>query len=59
MTDTVYRLMTRHQRLDERLRAEQAYLLPDPHRLAELKKLKLAIKDRLARVSISGKLVSA
>ena len=40
-------LKRRHARLDHDLAAEQARRLPDPVRIARLKKLKLAVKDRL------------
>ena len=50
MTDSAFRLLERHQRLDERLRRAQARRFTDPIEIARLKKLKLAIKDRLARL---------
>jgi hypothetical protein len=53
MTDRVYRLMERHQRLDERLRRMQASRFTEPLEILRLKKLKLAIKDRLARLARS------
>jgi hypothetical protein len=40
-------LKRRHARLDHELAAEQARRLPDPMRIQRLKKLKLAVKDRL------------
>jgi len=49
MSDQTFRLLERHQKLDARLRALQSLRWPDPFELARLKKLKLAIKDRLAR----------
>ncbi len=49
MSDRVFRLMERHQKLDERLHRLQTLRWPDPFEIARLKKLKLAIKDRLAR----------
>ena len=51
MSDRLFRLMERHQKLDEMLRRVQARRWPDPFEIARLKKLKLAIKDRLARLS--------
>lgn len=51
MSDRVFRLMQYHQRLDERLRQQQATRWPDPFTVAKLKKLKLALKDRIARMS--------
>ena len=50
MSDRVFLLMERHQNLDERLRRMQTARWPDPFEIARLKKLKLALKDRLARV---------
>ena len=49
MSDHLFRLMERHQKLDDALRQQQARRWPDPFAIARLKKLKLAIKDRLAR----------
>ncbi|UIP05807.1 YdcH family protein [Erythrobacter sp. SDW2] len=50
-----FRLLERHQRLDELLRLAQGRLRPDPSEVGRLKKLKLAIKDRLARLQRSGR----
>ncbi|MDT9012418.1 YdcH family protein [Novosphingobium sp. APW14] len=50
MSDRVFRLMERHQKLDEALRLAQRRRLADPFVIVRLKKLKLAIKDRLARL---------
>lgn len=51
MSDQAYLLLERHQKLDERLRRAQQRLFPDPFEIARLKKLKLAIKDSLARLA--------
>lgn len=51
MSDRTFLLLQRHQRLDEMLRWAQARRFPDPFEIARLKKLKLAIKDRLARMA--------
>ena len=51
MSDRVFRLMERHQRLDERLRNVQRLRFADPIEIVRLKKLKLAIKDRIARLA--------
>jgi hypothetical protein len=51
MSKLIYRLMNRHQQIDSALRREQARRLPDFMRLQRLKKLKLAIKDRLAALT--------
>ena len=50
MSERVFRLMERHQRLDERLRLARGRRWADPFEIARLKKLKLAIKDRIARL---------
>jgi hypothetical protein len=39
--------MEAHQRIDEELRLESGRRRPDPFRVMRLKRLKLAIKDRL------------
>jgi uncharacterized protein YdcH (DUF465 family) len=49
MSDRVFRLLERHQRLDEKLRHVQAMRWPDPFEVVRLKKLKLTLKDRLFR----------
>ncbi len=48
MSDRYFRLLERHQKLDERLRLIQRLRTADPFEIARLKKLKLALKDRLA-----------
>jgi uncharacterized protein YdcH (DUF465 family) len=48
MSDTVYRLLEKHQRLDDLLRRAQSLHFSDPFEIVRLKKLKLAIRDRLA-----------
>lgn len=47
MTFSSFRLMQFHQKLDSELRAEQRRRWPDIFRIQKLKKLKLAVKDRL------------
>ena len=42
-----FRLLERHQRLDELLRLAQSRLRPDPYEVGRLKRMKLAIKDRI------------
>lgn len=59
MSDRLFRLLERHQKLDEALRKVQTRRWPDPFEIARLKKLKLAIKDRLARLSAKNRRVSA
>ena len=48
MSNDVYRLTSTHHRLDEAIRDEMKRVWPDSIRLLRLKKLKLAVKDRLA-----------
>ena len=50
MSDSVFRLMERHQTLDERLRRLQTTRWPDPFEIARLKKIKLALRDRVAEM---------
>lgn len=50
MSDRYFRLLERHQKLDEKLRLLQRRRFADPFEVARLKKLKLAIKDRLLRL---------
>lgn len=51
MSDRVYLLLERHQRLDDHLRAAQSRRWPDPFEIARIKKLKLMLKDRLSRTT--------
>ena len=46
-----FRLHEMHKRIDEALRAEQRRSIPNPFKVMRLKKLKLAIKDRLAMLA--------
>ena len=50
MSNRTFRLMERHQKLDELLRLAQMRRIPDPFEVARIKKMKLAIKDRLGRL---------
>lgn len=52
MSNTSYRLMEYHQRLDGQLRAELRRRLPDMLRIQKLKKLKLVVKDKLLGLSL-------
>lgn len=52
MKDGIFRLLLKHQRIDAQLRVEQQRRMPDIFRIAELKKMKLAVKDRLHRLSL-------
>lgn len=47
MTAIAFRLSQVHHRLDREIRREASRPVPDGWRLKRLKKLKLAIKDRL------------
>jgi uncharacterized protein YdcH (DUF465 family) len=50
MSDHVFRLMERHQILDARLANARARRWVDPFEIVRLKKVKLALKDRLALI---------
>jgi hypothetical protein len=49
MNAFIYRLSVIHRRLDDEIRGELKRRFPDTIRLLRLKKLKLAVKDRLHR----------
>lgn len=49
MSDHVFHLMERHQKLDRLLDEARRQRWSDPLEILKLKKLKLAVKDRLAR----------
>ena len=51
MNSRLYRLLEKHQRIDEQLHEEQHRPHPDGMRLAQLKKLKLRIKDLIHRAA--------
>jgi uncharacterized protein len=51
MSWRAFRLIDMHGRIDDALRAEQRRKVPNPFEIMRLKKLKLAIKDRLAALS--------
>lgn len=59
MTDRIFRLLTKHQKLDAALRSEQARRWPDVMQIAQLKKLKLAVKDRLHQAALGRRKASA
>lgn len=48
MSEHVFRLMERHQKLDRLLQDARRRRWVDPLEILKLKKLKLAIKDRIA-----------
>jgi hypothetical protein len=47
MNSIIYRLTVIHRRLDDEIRRELKTRFPDSFRLLRLKKLRLAVKDRL------------
>ena len=51
MSDQVYRLLERHQKLDALLSQVQARRWLDPLETSRIKKLKLAVRDRLSRLA--------
>ncbi len=51
MSDQVYRLLERHQKLDALLRRALGQRRPDPLETSRIKKLKLALRDRLTRLA--------
>ncbi|MCW1382094.1 YdcH family protein [Novosphingobium sp. KCTC 2891] len=59
MSDRTFRLLERHQKLDAALRAAQARFWVDPLEIVRLKKLKLAVKDRLSRLARSARVSAA
>ena len=54
MSATTYRLTLIHRSLDDSIREELSLRRPDPFRLLRLKKLRLAVKDRLAALMRRG-----
>lgn len=54
MSATTYRLTLIHRSLDDSIRREMGLRRPDSFRLLRLKKLKLAVKDRLAALMRRG-----
>ncbi|WP_225421283.1 DUF465 domain-containing protein [Sphingomonas parva] len=48
MSSATYRLTRIHRRVDDAILREMSRRLPDSLRLLRLKKLRLAVKDRLA-----------
>jgi hypothetical protein len=51
MNPVIHRMKLVHARLDAEVRRELKARFPDQGRVARLKKLKLAIKDQLARTA--------
>jgi hypothetical protein len=50
MNPVIYRLTVIHRRIDEEIRHELKRRWPNSMRLLRLKKLRLAVKDRLHRM---------
>jgi uncharacterized protein len=55
MSDRNFRLLQYHQKLDSELRSELRRSWPSFARIQRLKKLKLAVKDKLQRLARIGK----
>ena len=53
MNSQSYRLLSIHSKLDAEVRCEQQRRFPDVWRLLRLKKLRLAIKDRMHRLTFA------
>lgn len=54
MSDRLFQLMERHQKLDRLIAAAQGRRFGDPLEMLRLKKLKLSIKDRIALLMRRG-----
>jgi uncharacterized protein YdcH (DUF465 family) len=50
MSERLFQLMERHQKLDALIRTASGRRHRDPFEVLRLKKLKLAIKDRMVRL---------
>ena len=57
MSAILYRLTVIHRKLDEEIRRELKRRFPDTIRLLRLKKLKLAVKDRLHHQALKARRV--
>jgi uncharacterized protein len=51
MSPKIFQMLLVHQRLDRELQSERTRVWPDISRVQKLKKLKLAVKDRLLTLS--------
>lgn len=54
MSSSTYRLTRIHRSLDDAIGREMSRLLPDSLKLLRLKKLRLAVKDRLTMLMRRG-----
>jgi hypothetical protein len=52
MSITAFRLLLVHRKLDDEIRLHSKSRVPDMVRLQRLKKLKLAVKDRLHMLAV-------
>ena len=52
MSMSVFRLMELHRKLDDQIASERKGRFPDIFRLQKLKRMKLAVKDRLYRFGL-------
>lgn len=52
MNPRLYRLLEKHQRLDEALRQEQERRLPDTFKVMQLRQLKLRAKQLIHRFAL-------
>jgi len=55
MSDRDFRLLQYHQKLDDELRSEMRRAWPSFDRIQRLKRMKLAVKDKLQRMSFKGR----
>ena len=55
MSPQIFRALTKHQQLDCALQIERSRAAPNAFRVQQLKKMKLAIKDRLNALSTGGR----
>ena len=51
MSHHIFRLLDRHQKLDDALREEQKQRAPNSQRLERLNRLQHVVKDRLSRLA--------
>jgi len=56
MSSTFFKLLLKHQRLDEALSLERHRRWPDLFRIRRLSRMKQAVKDRLNQLSAGGSL---
>lgn len=55
MSERTFRLMQYHQKLDEELRSEMRSNWPSFARIQRLKRMKLAVKDKLQALVAKGR----